>query len=214
MWTELPTYFIPTLGMAGAGNVAPGFPIEALFTHALAAGLASTWLVALSKAGEFVGNEKNVSQLPPERKLPHDSDAMVAGALFVIGAVVGLIIACALHFNQADVASYWPLSLIAGAVIGVVVPWPLVRRLGREYLERAQLNLEQGNYKEAMQDAAEVERISEVYKAQAREIKEYARQQRDQQLGGFDPQPVGATQSSESDSEFAEFLSAYTPGSL
>ncbi|MCO6044466.1 ZIP family metal transporter [Aeoliella sp. ICT_H6.2] len=146
--------------------------------------------------------------------MPHDSDAKVAGALFAMGAVIGVAIALVLHSNGGDAASYWPLSLAAGAVLGVVVPWPLVRRLGKDYLDRARLNLEQGRFKEAMQDAAEVERISEVYKSEAIEIKEYARQQRDEQIAIGNAQPVSVSQSTEGDPEFAEFLSSYTPGSL
>lgn len=163
---------------------AAGLSLEVLGTHALAAGLAACWLVALCKMGELTGNAENISQLPPERKLPHDSDMMVAGVLFAIGAVIGVVVAFVLQANGADPQAYWPVSLAPGVAIGLFIPWPFVRLLGRQYLERAITNMEQGNYKEALQDAKEVERISESLKPEARAIIEEAQELRGDPLGG------------------------------
>lgn len=177
----LQSNFLALLVLAEA-EAAASSPLAAIGVNALISGVSACWLLILCKAGELTGSPENVSQIPKERKLPLDSDALVGGVLFAVGATIGIGVSVALFLNDLDAANYWLAPLGVAAVVGLLGPWPLVRKLGKDYLERARLNLEQGDFKAAMQDAAEVERISEVYKAEAREIREYASEQRGRQL--------------------------------
>jgi hypothetical protein len=59
-----------------------------------------------------------------------------------------------------DPSAYWPATAIAAGIFGLIGPLPLVVALKKGYLQRAQENFTQQNYKEAIEDAAEAARVA------------------------------------------------------
>jgi hypothetical protein len=161
--------------------------VSAIVTHVLVGGVAATWLLVVCKVGELIGNDTCESRIAAGRRVQYDSDAMVGGGLAAIGAVIGLVVAIALVSGGADVAAYWPASAVAGGLIGLVVPLPLVRYFARQYLDRAALNLQAGSFKEAIEDACEARRLAKSMTPEAARIEGFAliksgRRERGEQL--------------------------------
>jgi hypothetical protein len=156
--------------LLAAADAAANSVLATLASHVLAGGVAATWLLVVCKIGEFVGNDACESRIDVRRRVPCDSDAIVGGGLAAIGAVVGLVIAISMLTGGGNAAAYWPLSAAAGGLVGLVVPLPIVRYFAKQYLRRAALNLEQGNYKEAIEDARECARIAKSMTPEAGRI--------------------------------------------
>jgi hypothetical protein len=161
--------------------------LNAFATHLVVGGASATWLLVVCKVGELIGNQTCESRISAGRRVQYDSDALVGGGLAAVGSVVGLGVAFTLLNGGGDVAAYWPLSLLAGGLIGLVVPLPLVRYFARQYLARAASNLEQGNFKEAIEDAREAARLAKSMTPEAAQIEGVAliksgRRERGEQL--------------------------------
>lgn len=150
--------------------------------HAIAGGVAANTLVIFSLVNVAMGAEG--SRISRERRLPSDSDALLFGMLFAVGAVCGLVLAFLTGF-PAD-RFYLLGSAGVGFVAGLLIALPKVAKLNEAYLSRAQSNLDEGHFKEALEDASEVARSSERLRARANRIVEAARELRNRQpLGGM-----------------------------
>jgi hypothetical protein len=156
--------------LLAAADAAADSVLTAVASHVLAGGAAATWLLVVCRIGEFAGSYTCESRIDVRRRVPYDSDAIVGGGLASIGAVVGLAIAISMLSGGGNAAAYWPLSAGAGALVGLIVPLPIVRYFAKQYLRRAALNLQQGNYKEAIEDARECARIAKSMTPEAAQI--------------------------------------------
>jgi hypothetical protein len=143
-------------------------------THLIVGGVAANVLVILSLLSVAMGGEG--SHISRERKLPGDSDSQLFCLLFAAGAVIGLIVATAIGFAKDPM--YLGITGGVAFVAGLLLSLPRVTKLNEAYLARAIENLEEGLYKEALEDASEVARSSERLRGQANQIIEAAREMR------------------------------------
>jgi hypothetical protein len=148
--------------------------------HLVVGGIAANALVIFSLVNVAVGGEG--SKISPQRRLPNDSDAQLFGTLFAVGAVCGLVLALLTGFPEDRF--YLLGSAGVGFIAGVLIAWPRVTQLNEAYLIRAEQNLEEGQYKEALEDASEVARSSERLRERANQIVEAARAMRNRQPFG------------------------------
>jgi hypothetical protein len=149
----------------------------AAVAHVVAGGIAANTLVIFSLLSVAMGGQG--SHISRDRRLPSDSDSQLFAILFALGSLCGLIVAFVVGFSPD------PLYLAATAgvafVLGLIVALPRVSKLNEQYLDRAANNLEEGHFKEAIEDASEVARSSERLRARANEIISMAREMRNQQ---------------------------------
>ncbi|MDZ4779851.1 MAG: hypothetical protein SGJ19_06340 [Planctomycetia bacterium] len=150
--------------------------------HLIVGGIAANLLVIWSLANVAIGGEG--SHISRDRRLPSDSDGQLFGMLFAVGGLCGLGVAVITGFPQDPL--YLGATAAVAFVVGLVVTLPRVAKLNESYLSRAATNLEEGNYKEALEDASEVARSSERLRERANQIVEAAREMRNRQpLGGL-----------------------------
>jgi hypothetical protein len=150
--------------------------------HLIVGGIAANLLVIWSLANVAMGGEG--SQISRNRRLPNDSDGQLFGMLFAVGGLCGLLVAVGTGFPQDPL--YLGATAAVAFVVGLVVALPRVAKLNESYLSRAAANLEEGNFKEALEDASEVARSSERLRERANQIVEAAREMRNRQpLGGM-----------------------------
>lgn len=150
--------------------------------HLVIGGVAANLLVLFSLVNVASGGEG--SKVSRERRLPQDSDGKLFGFLFAVGGVCGLAVAMLSGFS----ADWLYLGASAGVafVVGMIVALPWVAKLNEQYLTRAASELEEGRFKEALEDASEVARSSERLRDRANQIVEAAKAMRNRQpLGGF-----------------------------
>jgi hypothetical protein len=152
-------------------------PVFSAAAHAIIGGLAANLLLIFSIVNVAIGGQG--SHVSPKRRLPSDSDAKFFVILFAAGAACGLIVATATQFSPDPI--FLAASGGAAFVAGLLVALPRVARLNEAYLKRAAENLEQGRYKEALEDAREVARSSERLRPQANQIIDVAQESRRQQ---------------------------------
>jgi MFS family permease len=120
------------------------------------------------------------SQMPDKRRLKYDSNALVGRALFVLGAMIGLVIASIAAIKQMDIAGAWFMTAILSLVAGIFAPLPLVKSLANGYLVRAKANFAAGAFREAYEDATEAYRSLHAFgpKQEAAHIRDAAHTQR------------------------------------
>ena len=100
------------------------------------------------------------------------------------GAAIGIGLSFA-YGAQALSVGFFIATLGVTGFFGLVAPLPLITRLNNEYMERAILCYESGDYQGAYEDASEVARSCERFRAQAQEIADAASQaKRDAHFGG------------------------------
>lgn len=137
------------------------------FTLGIAAvgGIAANTLMLLALIGLMFGGQG--SQVSKQRRFRQDSNARLFGLLFVVGAVIGCGFALVAGF--ADWFFAFPAG-VASFVIGSIIAYRTCVKLNEAYFERALQNLEQGDYKGAIEDAMEVARSSEALRSEANTI--------------------------------------------
>lgn len=145
--------------------------------HLIVGGIAANLLVVWSLLSVAMGGEG--SQIRRERRLPGDSDSQLFAMLFAVGSTCGLIVAIVAGFSADPL--YFAATAGVAFVAGLVFAFPRVAKLNEAYLQRAASNLEDGHFKEALEDASEVSRSSERLRARANQIIEMAREMRNRQ---------------------------------
>lgn len=150
--------------------------------HVFGGGLAANALLIFGLVQVFLGAEEG-SQVSQDRRLPIDSDLKVFGMLFGMGAIIGWVV-----YNVSGCAAVYdwvvPTLVVAG-VAGAAVSFTICSKLNDEYISRAELNLAEGNYKEAIEDAREVMRSSEALRNRAKQISQQAHALRNEQPMGL-----------------------------
>jgi hypothetical protein len=130
-----------------------------MLLHLVVGAICANWLLTVGKVAEITSGED--SQVPPQRRLPWDSNALVGAGLTIVGAVIGSVVwLVSLRMGAPSPTAYWPATAGAAALFGLLGPLPLVLSLKNGYLKRAQENFAQQNYKEAFEDAAEAARVA------------------------------------------------------
>lgn len=153
-------------------------PIMAAVAHGLTGGFGA--ILAVGGALVF-GSGSLVSE---KRRLPIDSDERLLNMLGAAGAAIGIGLSFA-YGAQALSVGFFIATLGVTGFFGLVAPLPLITRLNNEYMERAILCYESGDYQGAYEDASEVARSCERFRAQAQEIADAASQaKRDAHFGG------------------------------
>ena len=174
-WTNLSMFrLLPQLAEAG---------LQGAGLHMLAGAASICWLLVLCKLGELFGSEECTTAMSPGRRLPYDSDLKLSAGLIVIGGLVGGVVASVCGQFHPQVGSVWWASAAVCALLGMVIPLPLIKVVANGYLERARLNLSEENYRDAIEDATEVARLSLTHKEEALRIKSQALEQRNQAIG-------------------------------
>jgi hypothetical protein len=144
-------------------------PIIAAVAHGLTGGFGAILVVG---GAMIFGSGSLVSD---NRRLPTDSDERLMNMLGGAGAVIGIGLSFAYGADALSVG-FFVATLGVTGFFGLFAPLPLVRRLNDQYMKRAFLCYEEGDYQGAYEDASEVARSSEGYRQQAQEIAEAAHQ--------------------------------------
>ena len=153
-------------------------PIIAAVAHGLTGGFGAILVVG---GAMIFGSGSLVSD---KRRLPTDSDERLMNMLGGAGAVIGIGLSFA-YGAEALSVGFFIATLGVTGFFGLLAPLPLVTRLNDQYLKRAILCYEEGDYQGAYEDASEVARSSEGYRQQAQEIADAAHQaQFDNRFGG------------------------------
>jgi hypothetical protein len=153
-------------------------PIMAAVAHGLAGGFGAILVVGCAVV---FGSGSLVSE---KRRLPNDSDARSMNMLGAAGAAIGIGLSFA-YGAEALSVGFFIATLGVTGFFGLLAPLPLVSRLNNEYMQRAILCYEFGDYHGAYEDASEVARSCERHREQAQEIADAANQaQRDTRFGG------------------------------
>lgn len=163
-------------------------PIMAAVAHGLTGGFGA--ILAVGGALVF-GSGSLVSE---KRRLPIDSDERLMNMLGAAGAVIGIGLSF-VYGAQALSVGYFIATLGVTGFFGLLAPLPFVSKLNDQYMERAILCYEEGDYQGAYEDASEVVRSCERYRAQAQEIADAAHQaQLNNRFGGVPGGSSPATQ--------------------
>lgn len=142
-----------------------------VIAHAAAGAVAANVLVA----GAVICGQKSL--ISPERKLPLDDDDKVIQWLAIAGAGIAILLTFLYGPTEAMSGGYFIVTTLVTFALGTFVPLSLTTRLNDEYMRRAILCYEEGDYEGAFEDASEVLRSCDRY-PQAAEIVNATRQHR------------------------------------
>lgn len=140
---------------------------------AVADGLTGGFGAILAVGGAMVfGSGSLVSG---KRRLPMDSDERLMNMLGGAGAAIGIGLSF-VYGAEALSVGFFIATLGVTGFFCLLAPLPVVTRFNDEYMKRAILCYEEGDYQGAYEDASEVARSSEGHRAQAQEIADVAHQ--------------------------------------
>ena len=154
--------------------------IRGVLAYVAICGLAANVFVIMGLVSVATGSAEG-SQVSKSRRLPIDSDAKVFGILFAIGAFLGITFGTSTQFTLQ--AEGIVLPALFSFLIGLGGAWWITHHLNNEYMARAERNLSEGHYREAMEDALEVARSSETMRNRAKRLASEAKQLHQQNMG-------------------------------